>query len=88
MPGREGGLERWVGHWPLQARASEKGKPAKERVGQRGSLLLASHQACQEHGWFLPHGRGEVERERGLVLYHWRELSYKYKLTLSGAHSL
>ena len=28
-------------------------------------MLLASHQACQESGWFLPHGRGGVEREGG-----------------------
>ena len=51
--------------WPRQARTREAGKPASERVGQQGSLLLASHQACQEHGWFLPHGRGGVERGGG-----------------------
>ena len=56
--------------WPRQARASEASEPARERVGQQGSLLLASHRACQKHGWFLPpmaHGRGQewMSGERG-----------------------
>ena len=64
--------------WPRQARTREAGEPARERVGQQGSLLLASHQACQEHGWFLPHGRGGVERGGGLVPPHGRT---KYKFS-------
>ena len=53
--------------WPRLARMGEWGKPVSERVGQKGSLFLASHQACQEDGWILPHGRGGVERGGGLV---------------------
>mgnify|MGYP003687759477 CR=1 FL=1 len=30
-----------------------------------GSVLLASHKACQEGGWFPPHGRGGVEKGGG-----------------------
>ena len=56
---------------PRRARqARGRGKPARERVGQQSSLLLASHQACEEDEWFLPHGRGGVERGGGLVPPH------------------
>ena len=41
-------------------------------------LLLASHKACQEGGWFLPHGRGGVERGGGARTPHRRT---KYKLS-------
>ena len=34
-------------------------------MGQQGSVLLASHQACHESGRFLPHGGGGVERGEG-----------------------
>ena len=66
--GGRGGLERWAGasHDRLGGRArGETGEPARERVGQQSSLLLASHQAYLEHGWFLPHGREGVERGGG-----------------------
>ena len=41
------------------------GVPVCGRVGQQSSGLLASHQACQGDEWFLPHGRGGVERGGG-----------------------
>ena len=50
--------------WPRWARTSEWGEPVSERVGQEGSLLLASHKACKEDGWFLPHS-GPRSGERG-----------------------
>ena len=48
--------------WPRRARMGESGEPVSGGEGQQGSGLLASHQACQEDGWFLSHGRGGVER--------------------------
>ena len=51
--------------WPRRARMGESGEPVSGGEGQQGSGLLASHQACQEDGWFLPHGRGGVERGGG-----------------------
>ena len=51
--------------WPRRARTSELGKPVGEGVGQQGSLLLASHTACQEDGRFLPQPAGEEWREGG-----------------------
>ena len=54
--------------WPRRPRTSEPGELVGKRVGQQGSPLLASHQACQqEDGWFLPHGRGQEWRDGGLV---------------------
>ena len=52
------------------------------RMGQQASVLMASHQACQEHGWFLPYSRGGVERGGGLVPPPGRT---KYKLSCDGA---
>ena len=37
-----------------------------KEVSLQGNVLLASHQACQDDGWFLPHNRGGVERAGGL----------------------
>ena len=51
--------------WPRRARTRDSGEPVGRRMGQHGSVLLASHQACQEHEWFLPYGRGGVERGGG-----------------------
>ena len=80
-PGGEGvlGVGAMAMGRPRQARASEIGEPARERMGRQSSLLQASHQACQEHGWFLPHGRGGVERRGGSCPPHGRT---KYKLSL------
>ena len=44
------GLVRGMG-WPRQARAGESsGVPVGRGMGQRGSVLLASYQVCQESG--------------------------------------
>eukprot|EP00967_Tisochrysis_lutea_P138746 scaffold250880_cov30-Tisochrysis_lutea.AAC.2 len=54
--------------WPRRARTSDPGEPVGQRVGQQGSVLLGSHSRyarSQEGGWFLPHGRGGVERGGG-----------------------
>ena len=44
-------------------------------------MPLACNKACQEEGWFLSHGRGGVEVERGgLVPPQWvMGTSTKYK---------
>ena len=67
-------MERWAGHaGPGPGRATrDSGELVGRRMGQHVSMavcsvLLASHQACQEHECFLPYGRGGVERGGGLV---------------------
>eukprot|EP00967_Tisochrysis_lutea_P094218 scaffold136838_cov33-Tisochrysis_lutea.AAC.4 len=53
----EEGLEKWACRdWPGRAnQASLQLQPARKRMGQRGILPLASHKACHESGWLLPH---------------------------------
>ena len=52
----------------IQAQAQAPGEPVGRRMGQQGSVLLASHKACQEGWWFLPYCRGGVERGGGSCL--------------------
>ena len=54
--------------WPRRARSSGSGESLGKGVSQQGSVCswqAISHKAFQEDGWFLPHGRGGVERKGG-----------------------
>eukprot|EP00967_Tisochrysis_lutea_P013526 scaffold15104_cov31-Tisochrysis_lutea.AAC.4 len=50
--------------WPRQAMAGEWGEPVEKELGQQGSVLPASHQACHENGGDSSPMPGE-EAERG-----------------------
>ena len=51
--------------WPRWARTRASGEPVGSGEEDGSSWQCApgsSHQACQEHEWFLPYSRGGVER--------------------------
>eukprot|EP00967_Tisochrysis_lutea_P131927 scaffold229748_cov30-Tisochrysis_lutea.AAC.4 len=50
---------------------SSQGESGQARQCAPGKPSTISHQACQEHGWFLPHGRGGVERGGGARAPPW-----------------
>ena len=57
-----GWSEGWAGRL---ATTSESGVSIGRGMGQQGSVLMASHQACHESEWFLAPMAGEEWRERG-----------------------